>query len=73
MRALFSLVALMGVAFIVMKLAGTQLQALAPGPAMAGSAPAHSAARSAAQQAAARLQHALQQGAALRAEDAASR
>ena len=69
MRVLFSLVALVVVVFVVMKLAGTQLQAIAPSPAVAGSAPA----RTAAQQVADKVQGALQQGAALRADDAASR
>ena len=69
MRALFSLVALIGVVYVVMKLAGTQLQSIAPSPAMAGSGPA----RSAAQQAADKVHGAMQQGAAQRAEDAASR
>ena len=69
MRVLFSLIALVVVAFIVMKLAAKPLQAIAPSPAVAGSA----AARTAAQQAADKVQSALQQGAVLRAEEAASR
>jgi hypothetical protein len=66
MRAVFSLLALLIVVFVVMKLTTSQIQAIAPVK------PGGGAASSAAEQAAAKVQQALEQGAALRAVDAAS-
>lgn len=77
MRVLFSIVGLLVVVFIVMQLAGRQLQALAPaGPSpgvtaggnAAGAAPATAPAVHAD-----RVRQALEQGAAARASDAAGR
>ena len=74
MRALISVVALVAAAFIVLKLTGTQLQALKSATApVAGSGAAPGPAPNAAQQAASTVQRALEQGAAQRAADAASR
>jgi hypothetical protein len=64
MRVLFSLVALLLVVWVVMKLSATQLQTLAPA--------AGSSAPNAAQQAADKVQRAIEQGAAQRAAEAAS-
>ena len=69
MRALFSLVALLVALYIVFQLAGTQLAALRPTrsasePGQGGVQPA---ARNAAQDAAARVQQAIEAGAAARA------
>jgi hypothetical protein len=71
-RLVLSLLGLLVVLWIVMKLAGTQLAALTPAAPAAGAASAPAPAR-AAQDAAARVQRAIEQGAAQRAEDAASR
>lgn len=70
MRMLISIVALLIVAFIVMKLAATQLRAVQPaaGPGPAASATPQNAARQAAEQ----VTRALEQGAAQRPADAAS-
>lgn len=68
MRVLFSLVALLLVVWVVMKLSATQLQALAP--AAGSSAPG--APLNAAQQAADKVTRAIEEGAARRAEEAAS-
>lgn len=64
MRALFSIVALLLVVWVVMKLSATQLQSLAP--------TAGASAPNAAQQAADKVQRAIEQGAAQRAAEAAS-
>ncbi|MCY7316448.1 MAG: hypothetical protein LH480_12715 [Rubrivivax sp.] len=74
MRALLSIATLLLVVLIVMKLSATQLQALAPAawPASAAAGATDSLPANAAQQAAGRLQEALQQGAARQAEAAAS-
>lgn len=80
MRVLMSLAGLLLVLLLVSKLAGTQLQALAPGAgASAGTGEALQTPANptnpanAASAAAARVMQALEQGAAQRAEDAASR
>ena len=75
MRALLSLAALMIVLFLVMKLSGTQLQALGPTAntkpgAAAGTAGTTS---TAAERSADQVVRAMEQGAAARAADAASR
>ena len=75
MRALLSLAALLIVLFLVMKLSGTQLQALGPTAntkpgAAAGTA---STASTAAERSADQVVRAMEQGAAARAADAASR
>lgn len=67
MRMIFSVVALLVVAFVVMKLAATQTQALRPAGGVAGSASASPAAR-----AADLVNKAVEQGAAMRAAEAAS-
>ena len=72
MRALLSLAALMIVLFLVMKLSGTQLQALGPTANMPQGAAAGGAS-SPAQRSAEQVVRALEQGAAARAADAASR
>jgi hypothetical protein len=78
MRVLMSLAGLLLVLLLVSKLAGTQLQALGPGAsasAATGTAlqePANHPSN-AASAAAARVMQAMEQGAAQRAEDAASR
>lgn len=69
MRAFLSIGALVVVAYIVLKLSATQLQALAPTPVVAGGG----ASPSAAQQAADKVIRAVDAGAAQRAADAASR
>ena len=72
MRALLSLAALLIVLFLVMKLSGTQLQALGP---TANTKPGAAAgtASTAAQRSADQVVRAMEQGAAARAADAASR
>ena len=70
MRMLFSVAALLVVASIVMKLAGTQLQALKP--ASVGGPASASTGGNAAQRAADLVNKAVEQGAAMRAADAAS-
>ena len=70
MRALFSVAALLLVVWVVMKLSATQLQALAP--AAGSNAPTTTNAPHAAQQAADKVQRAIEQGAAQRAAEAAS-
>ena len=72
MRALLSLAALLIVLFLVMKLSGTQLQALGP-TAHTPRGAAAGAASTAAQRSADQVVRALEQGAAARAADAASR
>jgi hypothetical protein len=70
LRAILSLAALLIVVFLVSKLAGTQLKAIAPA---APSGAASAATGTAAEQAAAQVVRAVEQGAAQRADDAASR
>lgn len=70
MRVLFSTVALLIVAFIVMKLAATQLRVVQP-TAVPGSGAASSP-QNAARRAAEQVTRALEQGAAQRPADAAS-
>ena len=75
MRAIFSLCGLLLVLFLVAKLAGTQLTALtgaSPGQVPADAASAAPRA-TAAERAAAQVTRAMEQGAAQRADDAASR
>ena len=69
MRAIFSIVGLAVVAYIVLKLSGTQLHALTPAAADASG----SAGATAAQLQADKVTRAIEQGAAQRAADAASR
>ena len=74
MRALLSVTTLLLVVLLVMKLAATPLRALAPaGPVASAAATRGNTGPHAAQQAAERVQRAIEQGAAQRAEDAASR
>ena len=69
MRALFSIVSVLVVLFIVLKLAGRQAEALLPAAAPGGTAA--TAGRTAAEQAAGRVRRAMEQGAAARASEAA--
>lgn len=72
MRAVFSIVGLLIVVFIIFQLAGRQLQAITPASAPATSA-AGGAQQTAPAQAADRVRQAIEQGAAARASDAAGR